>query len=96
MATNAGITVEACDFIIGKLDTYSNSLTESDNQIQNAIDLLSDTHRDQNFNDLQGKFLPLWADILKFKEAVDQFQEHMKGLKKQQEIYMAETGSYNP
>jgi len=85
MATNtkAHLTTEACEFIIGKLDNYGNCLIESDRKIQNALDKLSESHRDQNFARFDDAFTPLWADILKFKEAVDRFGEHMETLKRQ-------------
>lgn len=79
--TKAHITTEACDFMIGKLENYSNCLVESDRKMNDALNTLSETHRDQNFTRFDDKFTPLWEDIQKFKEAVDSFREHMKSLK---------------
>lgn len=85
MATNtkAHLTREACEFIIGKLANYGNCLIESDRKMQNALNKLSESHRDQNFARFDDAFTPLWEDILKFKEAVDRFGEHMETLKGQ-------------
>ena len=79
--TKSHLTTEACEFIIGKLATYGNCLIESDRKMQNTLDKLSESHRDQNFARFDDEFTPLWADILKFKEAVDRFGEHMETLK---------------
>lgn len=83
MATNttAHLTTEACEFIIGKLANYGNCLIESDRKMQNALDKLSESHRDQNFARFDDAFTPLWADVLNFKDAVDRFGEHMETLK---------------
>lgn len=83
----AHITVEACDFIIGKLESYSERLVESDGKMNDALNLLSETHRDQNFVEFDDKFTPLWDDIKKFKEAVDHFRDHMITLKKKAQEY---------
>lgn len=83
----AHITVEACTFIIGKLENYAERLVESDNKMNAALDKLSETHRDQNFETFDNAFTPLWDDIKKFKEAVDHFKDHMTGLKKMAQDY---------
>ena len=85
----AHITVEACEFIIGKLENYAERLVESDKKMNAALDKLSETHRDQNFETFDNAFTPLWEDIKKFKEAVDHFRDHMIGLKKQAQEYEA-------
>ncbi|MDP0530673.1 hypothetical protein NLB58_02125 [Porphyromonas gingivalis] len=84
MATNtkAHLTTDACEFIIEKLANYGNCLKDSDRKMQNALDKLSESHRDQNFTRFDEAFTPLWADILRFKEAVDMFGKHMEILKK--------------
>lgn len=98
MATSSEshITVEACQYIIEKLENYANCLTESNTKMQQTLDNLSETHRDQNFADFDDKFTPLWNDILVFKDAVDNFREYMIGLKEKIKDYEAIIGSYNP
>lgn len=81
--TKAHITTEACEFMIGKLENYSNCLVASDKKMNDALEKLSESHRDQNFVRFDDAFTPLWEDIQKFKEAVDHFREHMESLKKQ-------------
>lgn len=83
----AHITVEACDFIIGKLENYAEKLVASDKKMNAALDTLSETHRDQNFELFDNNFTPLWDDIKKFKEAVDLFRDHMIVLKRQAQEY---------
>ena len=89
MADNnkAHITVEACEFMIGKLENYAQRLVDSDNKMNAALDKLSETHRDQNFETFDNAFTPLWEDIKKFKENVDHFRDHMIALKKQTQEY---------
>ena len=83
----AHITVEACEFMIGKLENYAQRLVDSDNKMNAALDKLSETHRDQNFETFDNAFTPLWEDIKKFKEAVDHFRDHMITLKKKTQDY---------
>lgn len=85
--TKAHITVEACEYMIGKLENYAERLVESDKKMNAALDKLSETHRDQNFETFDNAFTPLWEDIKKFKEAVDHFRDHMIVLKKQSQEY---------
>ena len=85
---NAQVSLEAVILGISSFKAYAEQLSDFDKKTREAVDVLGQTHQDQNYKFFCDFFVPVWAKVDIFKKEVEEFQKYLEVEKKYLEEYI--------